>query len=141
MDQHLQVYGYCRPGLQPWEGDEACARGAKHLYPNLDPKPVQEESGVSVDLKTLQFESSQPWLFPSSLMVGFRVRPKVALSGAPTPRARGQAGILSWFGGLVLVFRVFPDRLHPEDGIEKNTTQRSVRYIESWTNEISSASD
>ena len=38
-------------------------------------REVQEESGVVVDLNTLQYHSTQPWLFPRSLMVGFLVQP------------------------------------------------------------------
>ena len=41
-------------------------------------REVREESGVLVDLGTLRFHSTQPWLFPRSLMVGFHVRPHAA---------------------------------------------------------------
>lgn len=34
-------------------------------------REVKEESGVLVDLESVQYVSSQPWPFPQSLMIGF----------------------------------------------------------------------
>ncbi|NBU31908.1 MAG: NAD(+) diphosphatase [Actinobacteria bacterium] len=36
-------------------------------------REVREESGVEVDVKSLQYLGSQPWPFPASLMLGYRV--------------------------------------------------------------------
>lgn len=39
-------------------------------------REVQEESGVELELGSLSYHSSQPWPFPSSLMIGFVGRPR-----------------------------------------------------------------
>lgn len=35
-------------------------------------REVFEESSVAVDLASIEYVASQPWLFPSSLMIGFQ---------------------------------------------------------------------
>ena len=37
-------------------------------------REVMEESGISVNLNDVQYRGSQPWPFPSSLMMGFRAK-------------------------------------------------------------------
>uniref|UniRef100_A0A7S4FQ04 NAD(+) diphosphatase n=1 Tax=Eutreptiella gymnastica TaxID=73025 RepID=A0A7S4FQ04_9EUGL len=60
------------------EGRYSALAGFVELGESLEEavlREVQEESGVVVDLNTLQYHSTQPWLFPRSLMVGFLVQP------------------------------------------------------------------
>jgi len=45
-------------------------------------REVREESAVLVDASSLRYHASQPWPFPSSLMVGFHCRP---LPDSPAP--------------------------------------------------------
>lgn len=47
-------------------------------------REVEEESGVVVDLRTVAYNSSQPWPFPRSLMLAFYAR------AAPLARQRRQ---------------------------------------------------
>ena len=39
-------------------------------------REVKEESGVAVDPDSIQYEASQPWPFPQSLMIGFQAQAK-----------------------------------------------------------------
>jgi len=41
-----------------------------------------EESGVDVDYTSIDYQSSQPWPFPSSLMLGYKA--KASLDGLPS---------------------------------------------------------
>jgi NAD+ diphosphatase len=59
-------------------------------------RETREESGVPVDLATVQYVESQPWPFPRSLMVGFYASPVAAeessLSDGSDPYALLPAG-------------------------------------------------
>lgn len=44
-------------------------------------REVHEESGVTADMASVQYVSSQPWPFPQSLMLGFRAE------ASPPPNA------------------------------------------------------
>lgn len=54
-------------------------------------REVREEAGV--DLQALEFHSSQPWPFPSSLMIGFTA----ATRGRPAPRVGEELEAVRWF--------------------------------------------
>ncbi|KAL4422858.1 hypothetical protein ABPG75_009055 [Micractinium tetrahymenae] len=56
------------------EGRYSCLAGFAEVGETLEQavaREVMEESGVPVDLARTRYHSSQPWPFPSSLMIGF----------------------------------------------------------------------
>jgi NAD+ diphosphatase len=59
-------------------------------------REVREESGIRIDRST--FVASQPWPFPSSLMLGFEAH---ALDGDPAP-LDGELEDVRWFAGDVV---------------------------------------
>jgi len=66
-----------------------------------------EESGVAVDMDSVEFVQSQPWPFPRSLMVGFRARASVVLEG------EGETDIDR--DGTLLLPKIEIDELEMED--------------------------
>lgn len=89
--------------------DDACLLGRQEEWPaglhstfagfvepgeSLDEaarREVSEESGVSLD--SVQYHSSQPWPFPSSIMVGFTA----SSGGRPDPRPGRELESVRWF--------------------------------------------
>lgn len=66
--------------VEPGESLEECIR-----------REVREEAGVA--LASVDFHSSQPWPFPSSIMIGFTA----TTSGAPEPRPGPELESVRWF--------------------------------------------
>lgn len=96
--------------VEPGESLEACVR-----------RELREEADV--DLATLDYHSSQPWPFPSSVMIGFTA----TTSGRPRPRAGPELEAVRWFERRELEAGMVADelRLPPEVSIAR-------RMIDEW---------
>jgi NAD+ diphosphatase len=64
-------------------------------------REVMEEANVDVDPASVQFLGSQPWPFPSSIMLGFHAR---ARSGAPAQPDATEMIDARWFSRAELTF-------------------------------------
>jgi NAD+ diphosphatase len=80
-------------------------------------REVEEETGVSV--ANVRYHSSQPWPFPSSVMLGFKAR---AERGAPV-RLGGELEDARWFTR---------SQLNSAEALAPPTQSISWRLIESW---------
>ncbi len=80
-------------------------------------REVAEETGVSVS--AVRYHSSQPWPFPSSLMLGFRAR---AAPGSPV-HVGGELEDARWFTR---------EQLRSGEALAPPTQSISWRLIESW---------
>ena len=58
-------------------------------------REMAEEAGVLIDLERLDYLGSQPWPFPSSLMLGYRAR--VAAGSAEARPDGEEISELRWF--------------------------------------------
>jgi NAD+ diphosphatase len=64
-------------------GRYSCLAGFTEIGESLEQcvaRETREESGVNVDESTIEFKYSQPWPFPSSLMLGFRAKAAASTS-------------------------------------------------------------
>jgi NAD+ diphosphatase len=80
-------------------------------------REVAEETGVAV--KEVRYHSSQPWPFPSSVMVGFKA---AALRGSPV-RVGGELEDARWFTRA---------QVTSGEALAPPTQSISWRLIESW---------
>src|SRR3984885_14016432 len=80
-------------------------------------REVAEETGVSVS--AVRYHSSQPWPFPSSVMLGFRAR---AAAGSPV-HVGGELEDARWFTR---------EQLRSGEALAPPTQSISWRLIESW---------
>jgi NAD+ diphosphatase len=80
-------------------------------------REVEEETGVSV--ADVRYHSSQPWPFPSSVMLGFKAR---AERNAPV-RLGGELEDARWFAR---------DQITSGEALAPPTQSISWRLIESW---------
>ena len=80
-------------------------------------REVQEETGV--DVGEVRYHSSQPWPFPSSLMIGFEAR---AAAGSPV-RVSGELEDARWFTRA---------QLTSGEALAPPTQSISWRLIEGW---------
>jgi NAD+ diphosphatase len=80
-------------------------------------REVAEETGVSVS--AVRYHSSQPWPFPSSVMLGFRAR---AAAGSPV-RVGGELEDARWFTR---------EQVRSGEALAPPTQSISWRLIESW---------
>jgi len=80
-------------------------------------REVQEETGV--DVSAVRYHSSQPWPFPSSLMIGFEAR---AAAGSPV-RVSGELEDARWFTRA---------QLTSGEALAPPTQSISWRLIEGW---------
>jgi len=80
-------------------------------------REVQEETGV--DVGAVRYHSSQPWPFPSSLMIGFEAR---AAAGSPV-RVSGELEDARWFTRA---------QITSGEALAPPTQSISWRLIEGW---------
>lgn len=72
-------------------GRYSCLAGFTEIGESLEQcvtRETLEESGVSVDERTIEFKYSQPWPFPSSLMLGFRAKAAASNGGDDSNKER-----------------------------------------------------
>jgi NAD+ diphosphatase len=87
-------------------------------------REVQEESGI--EISSVRYRSSQPWPFPSSLMLGFRA---VASSEAIN-RGDDELEDAQWFTREQLASRIIDGSMRAP-----NTVSIAFRLIEEWYDE------
>ena len=80
-------------------------------------KALAEETGVAVN--DMRYDSSQPWPFPSSLMIGFRAR----AAADSRVRVSGELEDARWFTRA---------QINSGEALTPPTQSISWRLIESW---------
>jgi NAD+ diphosphatase len=80
-------------------------------------REVAEETGVAVH--RVRYQSSQPWPFPSSVMIGFEAR---AEAGSPV-RVSGELEDARWFTR---------EQVRSGEALAPPTQSISWRLIETW---------
>jgi NAD+ diphosphatase len=86
-------------------------------------REVAEEAGVAVDVEGVEYLGSQPWPFPSSLMLGFTARatsPRIEVDGEEIEEAR-------WFSRDELAAAFESGEVLPPSGISI-----AARLVEHW---------